>query len=280
MPCKSLSLKRSFVCLFGSFSLGILVFGHAAGAATSVTCLIEPHEVVALSPPVAGILEAIPVDRGDVVQAGQTLARLDTALDDLRVKMAQERAATPYTVAANEARYKFLSSRAERLRDLSTRSIVSQTEFEEAESEAEAARQDLEAARFEKQFAEIEAQEAATIRDQKILKSPSDGIILERRASVGEYQDGTEPILMLTRLDPLRVEAFVPIALYPSLSVGDAVVVEPEAPIGGKYDAKIAVIDRVFDAGTGTVGVRVDLPNPDLALPAGLRCTLHFKDRS
>ena len=218
----------------------------------------------------------VPVERGDVVVEGEVVARLDTELDDLRVKMAERRAETPYKVQASEARYEFLTKRATMLHDLSNRSVVAQTKYEEAASEAEAARHDLESARFEREMAGLEASEAAAIRSQKIIESPSGGIVVERRASVGEYQDGTEPILTIAQLDPLRVEAFVPISLYRSIAVGDSVVVEPEEPIGGHYEATIAVIDRVFDAGTGTVGVRIDLPNPDLALPAGLRCRLVF----
>ena len=42
--------------------------------------------------------------------------------------------------------------------------------------------------------------------------------------------------------------------------------------IGGTYSAKVITIDKVFDAGSGTLGVRLELPNPVDALPAGIRC--------
>lgn len=266
--------RHIFVCIFCVSALSPAL----TRAETSVTCLIEPRALIDLSAPVAGVLVDLPVERGDRIAAGDTLAQLDTRLDDMRVEMAERRAETPFTVAAREARHAFLQQRAERLDDLSARAIVPRAEYEEAASEAEAALQELEAAKFDRVLAGIEAREAAAIRAQKILLSPTDGVIHERRASVGEYQDGTDPILTIARLDPLRVEAFAPIDLYTKIAIGDRVVVEPEAPIGGRYDATIAVIDKVFDAGTGTVGIRVDLPNPDNALPAGLRCRLIFPD--
>jgi hypothetical protein len=40
--------------------------------------------------------------------------------------------------------------------------------------------------------------------------------------------------------------------------------------------AKVAVVDQVFDAASGTIGVRLELPNPDLRLPAGIHCRVHF----
>ena len=39
----------------------------------------------------------------------------------------------------------------------------------------------------------------------------------------------------------------------------------------------VIVVDRVFDAASGTFRVRADLPNPDLALPGGLRCQVQFE---
>jgi multidrug efflux pump subunit AcrA (membrane-fusion protein) len=51
----------------------------------------------------------------------------------------------------------------------------------------------------------------------------------------------------------------------------------PEAPVGGRHAATVAVVDRVVDAASGTFGIRLLLPNPDLALPAGLRCRVRFE---
>ena len=38
----------------------------------------------------------------------------------------------------------------------------------------------------------------------------------------------------------------------------------------------VTIVDRVFDAGGGTFGIRLDLPNPHHVLAAGLHCTLRF----
>jgi len=80
----------------------------------------------------------------------------------------------------------------------------------------------------------------------------------------------------VARLDVLRVEAFAPIAYFPALAVGQTVTVTPEPPLDQPRQARVQVIDRVFDAATATFGLRMELENPDLTLPAGLRCTLSF----
>ena len=41
--------------------------------------------------------------------------------------------------------------------------------------------------------------------------------------------------------------------------------------------ARVTVVDRVVDAASGTFGVRLELPNPDYRLPAGLKCKVRFE---
>ena len=52
--------------------------------------------------------------------------------------------------------------------------------------------------------------------------------------------------------------------------------VMPEEPIGGVKTATVVIVDRMIDAASGTFRVRADLPNPELALPGGLRCQVRF----
>jgi hypothetical protein len=48
--------------------------------------------------------------------------------------------------------------------------------------------------------------------------------------------------------------------------------VRPDLPNAQPYGATVTVVDQVFDAGSGTFGVRLALPNPGGTLSAGLRC--------
>ncbi len=41
-------------------------------------------------------------------------------------------------------------------------------------------------------------------------------------------------------------------------------------------EAEVGVVDKVVDAASGTFGVRLELPNPDTSLPAGLKCRVRF----
>jgi multidrug efflux pump subunit AcrA (membrane-fusion protein) len=54
--------------------------------------------------------------------------------------------------------------------------------------------------------------------------------------------------------------------------------VHPEEPIGGQLTAKVSLVERVIDASSGTFGLRLELPNPEGKIPAGLRCRLVFPE--
>jgi hypothetical protein len=61
------------------------------------------------------------------------------------------------------------------------------------------------------------------------------------------------------------------------VDVGMQAEVMPESPVGGVYEARVTVVDRVIDAASGMFGVRLELPNPSYHLPAGLKCQVHFR---
>src|SRR3546814_15801780 len=83
------------------------------------------------------------------------------------------------------------------------------------------------------------------------------GIVTERAMSAGEYRGpSTSHILTIAQINPLNVEVFAPIAQLGMVDVGDMVAIFPEDPVGGQYMARVKVIDRVFDAASGTFGMR------------------------
>jgi multidrug efflux pump subunit AcrA (membrane-fusion protein) len=83
-------------------------------------------------------------------------------------------------------------------------------------------------------------------------------------------------VFTLAQLDPLRVEVYLPVALHGRIRPGMAGEVMPELPEATPVAARVAVVDPVMDAASGTFGVRLALPNADRALPAGIRCQVRF----
>ncbi len=103
------------------------------------------------------------------------------------------------------------------------------------------------------------------------------GVVVERFLAPGEFVE-EQPILKIAQIDPLNVEAIVPVEFFGSIKVGMQAEVQPEEPVGGIYTAKVKIVDQVIDAASGTFGVRLELPNPGYKLPAGLKCKVIFPD--
>ena len=240
-------------------------------------CLIEPQQVVKLASSMVGVVAELHVDRGDVVSKGQILGKLEDGVEEANLALANARARNVYTIRSIEARLEFLSKKHGRAGELFSKQIVSQATAEEAAAEVKTSEQQLKEAELNLEVARLDVVRAEEVVRQRQLRSPVDGVVVERLLVPGEYRNEQSPILTLAQIDPLRVEVIVPISHYGRIRAGSGAKVQPEQPVGGEYDATVKIVDRILDAGSGTFGVRLELPNPDLSLPAGIRCRVVFE---
>jgi len=238
-------------------------------------CLIEPSRIVRVNSGVEGVIEAIYVDRGDNVGKGQVVARLRADVDRASAAAAEARAANAHAVRAADARAVYLASVSRRSDEIRTH--LARDKVEEAKANADAAAEERRAAAQDQRVAQLEYVRTQRILTEKTVRSPVNGVVVERAMAPGEYRGpSTSHILTIAQINPLNVEVFAPIAQLGAVHVGDMVTVFPEDPVGGSYQAQVKVIDRVFDAASGTFGMRLELPNPGNKLPAGLRCRLEI----
>lgn len=250
---------------------------HPQAASLEHDCIIEPDQIVRLASPVVGVISRIDVDRGDMVHKGQVLAAIDDRVEIATLALARARAANDSAIKIAEARLVFLRRKHDRIAELQSRSIKSLADLQEAEAETLVAEQQLREARVNHELARLEVQRADELVQQRSLRSPVDGVVVERLLVPGEYRNEQSPILTLARIDQLRVEVVVPTSRYGEIKVGSRAQVRPEAPIGGTHVATVTVVDRVLDAASDTFGVRLALANPGLALPSGIRCRVAFE---
>jgi RND family efflux transporter MFP subunit len=244
-------------------------------AAARIPCLIEPHRLIKLATPVPGVLDQVLVDRGDKVTKGMLVARLESAVEEAELAAAKVKSEDDSTVQQKQARKDYTEAKRARMEQLrSSSQYVARGTYEEAESDATQARAELLQAKTALKLARIDFQQSMAKLDQRTIHSPIDGMVTERSLSPGEYAYDQASVLTIAELDPLNVEAFLPIGQYGTLKLGSRMRVRPEAPIGGSYIATVAVIDRVLDSRSGTFGVRLLLADPEHLLPAGIRCEL------
>jgi membrane fusion protein (multidrug efflux system) len=222
------------------------------------------------------VIARLDVDRGDVVRQGQIVGKMEDGVEAAVLALARARATNEYAVKSAEARVQFLRRKHGRLDDLHTKFISSLAALEEAAAEAQVAEQQLKEAHLNRELARLDVLHAEEVLNQRALRSPIDGVVVERLLVPGEYRNDQSPVLTLAQIDPLRVEVFVPTAHFGQIRVGSKAEVRPEQPIGGIHVATVTVVDHVLDAASGTFGVRLTLPNPQLVLPAGIHCKVTF----
>jgi RND family efflux transporter MFP subunit len=223
------------------------------------------------------VIARLDVDRGDIVRRGQILGKLEDGVEAATLALAEARATNEYVSKSYEARLHFLRSKYNRVNELRSKAITSQAALEEADAEAKVVEQQLKEAELNREVAYLEIRRAVEVLNQRTLRSPIDGVVVERLLVPGEYQNEQTPILNLAQIDPLHVEVFVSTSYYGRIHIGSKAEVRPEQPVGGVYTAVVTVVDRVLDAASGTFGVRLALPNPDLLLPAGIPCKVLFE---
>ena len=249
----------------------------ATGAiAGDIACVIKPYMEVSVGPPVEGIIQAVKVDRGDWVTKGQILVTLEASVEEATVAWAKAKADAEATIKSTQAKVGFSTRKLERAMDLFKSNSIAKHEVDEAQTEKVLADMAYLEAVENKRIAELEWQRATASLNLHRIYSPLTGVVVDRLLSPGELARQT-PILKLAQIDPLRVEVFAPLILLSKIKPTMKAVVRPEGNGQTGYPAKVTVVSPVADSASGTFGVRLEMPNPNNALPAGLGCTVDFQ---
>lgn len=202
-------------------------------AVISATGTVEPEEVIDVGAQMAGKIVAFgrdkngqTVDYGSVVEAGTVLAQIDDALYAAEVAQAraglQQAKSEALSAQANLKQLKAKAVQAElewrRAQKLGPSEALSQSDFDAARSAFEVARANLEVG----QAAIAKAQDAvavaaATLRraEQNLkyctIKSPVQGVIIDRRVNIGQtvVASLSAPSLFLLARDLKRLQVWV-----------------------------------------------------------------------
>ncbi|MFI9654706.1 HlyD family efflux transporter periplasmic adaptor subunit [Guyparkeria sp. GHLCS8-2] len=194
---------------------------------------------VALSTPVAGVVESVPVRAGERVEAGALLLALDATPFDQRHRMVAAQI-EGLSLAADEA-----ALDAERVQALYDRTVGSDSE----RALAVIAREQAEG---ERDRVRAQAALRAWERDQARLEAPFDAQILSVDAAVGEVVSPqlTPPTLIeIARADQLLATARVSADELGSLALGDEITVAQ----GGERRTGTVDAIRVRSDGEGPV---------------------------
>ncbi len=231
-------------------SAGAVSSAPGGAGGRTLECLVEPSLLANIGSSVDGVVEEVGVDRGDRVKKGQVVARLRSGVEAAAVKLSQ-------------AQVEFAQRRAERNETLFKKQLISAQERDEMVTEVKLREEELN-----------RNQETLALRT---IVSPLDGVVIERKLAPGEFIRAEKSVVArLAQVNPLNVEVIAPASMFGSLRVGMTARVSLAPYYPGTYAAKVVVVDKVIDAASGTLGVRLQMPNPDNKIPAGLKCSVSF----
>jgi RND family efflux transporter MFP subunit len=265
---------RMVSCLF--VVMGTATPANAQEQNDKFLCLIQPKMTLKLGTQVPGLIREMLVDRGAVVKKGDVIARLESGVEAAAVLLAEARASNEASVRSGQAKVDYQKRKEERMKALRKNDTVAFSAADEAETLARVAENELEEARVNLQMAQTELVRAREILNQRIVRSPIDGVVMARTLGPGEYAFDQGHLVTVAQIDPLYVEVYVPLKQFGRIRTGMQAEVYPEEPVGGVHKAVVTVVDQVFDAASGTIGVRLELPNLGYLIPSGLKCQVRF----
>ena len=241
-------------------------------------CVITPSQTVELGSPVPGQLQDVMVDRSDTVKKGQLVATLDSRLELASQDIARFRAAQETQISLRKAAFDVDSRTAERLNSLAASKVASAQDKDRAAREARLSAWRLQQAKDDLNLYALELARANAALERRRIRSPIDGKVLARLHNPGEYIED-EPLMRIVKLDPLYIEAILPMRLFGVVEAGMQAEVFPELDGSSSHKATVILVDPMGDAGSGTFGARLSLSNPDNRIPAGVKCRMKFMDQ-
>jgi len=253
------------------------VGAYAADMANEYDCLVEARTTAEIRSPIEGLIDQVHVRRGDSVRKGQVIVTLESGPERAALALARSKASMKGPLEASASRLDFAVKKEQRAIELYKQNFVSAGALDEARTQRELAESELKEVRENQQLNELEMQRSEEVVKLRTIRSPFNGVVVERYLSNGEFATSNvkNPILKLAEVDPLNVEVVLPANLYGKIRIGTRARVTPEAP-GGVFSATVVLADRVIDAASGTFGVRLELPNPGQRIPAGAKCRVKF----
>jgi RND family efflux transporter MFP subunit len=241
-------------------------------AGGDLSCVVKPRVVVAVGSPIPGLLTQLSVDQGDLVKEGQVLANIESSLEQAEVDVAKAKVEMEAAITSTQVKAEFSRRKAGRARNLTSSSAIASNEFDEAETEQRV----TEAAHLEalenKVLAQRQLARAEAALALRTIRSPITGVVIERYVAPGELVKD-KPILQIAQLDPLQVEVFAPMSLLGKFTVGMPIDLKMDHTKPGMHRAHVSVINPIVDSASGTFRVRLELPNPQYRIPAGVTCT-------
>jgi RND family efflux transporter MFP subunit len=252
---------------------------------------IEAFQETALFARITGYIGKWNVDIGDRAGKSDVLAELHVPEMQADVKQ-KEAGVRQATAQAEQARASVLNARAQLERSKSQYERLSKAEksgvldrdaveeirlgYESAKAGLEKAEADVTAAQANVEAARAALEHARTMLEYAQIRAPYDGVITQRNVNTGDFVmpaatgARSQPLFVISQLDPVRVFVNVPGADAPWVRDGDAVALRLQGAGGEVFHGKVTRNARSLNPQSRTLRTEIDLPNAQRKLLPGM----------
>ena len=225
-----------------------------------VSGTLQPVRQATVKSKVSGEVRAITVREGDAVQAGQVLARIDTA--DLEARLIERQGQLESARAQLALAEKTLSTNQKLLKQ----NFISQNAFDSSESNMNVTRGSVMSAEANVKLAQNALRDA-------VATAPLTGIVSKRHVQPGEKVAFDAPLVTVVDLKDIELQAMVPAVDIPELRPGMTVDLAVDGFGERKFGGRIERINPSTEPGTRAILVLLGGPNPNGELRGGMFST-------
>ena len=257
------------------FCIAVVLLTQSA-LAVSVESFTEPYRKIDIAPPETGTLSKLLVREGDRVQAGQVLASLDCEMLEVSLEIAKAAMEARGQLESALAERKMRQSRSEKLDELRTRGHASAEEVERAKTDLAVVEANVRSKQEQSAIDVLEHKKIEAMIERRVMRSPIDGIVSRVYREEREFVPANTPtVLTVVQLDPLRITFSVPTGQAETLKVGQQVRLS-FSETSENATGTVELVAPVTEAESGTVRVKVLLPNAKGNYRCGVRCCLEL----
>jgi membrane fusion protein, multidrug efflux system len=237
------------VLLLSPEDLRSVRLGGVDGGGPVITGSIQPDKRADLRAEVAAIVTQVAKDNGEAVKRGELLMRLDDA--SIRESLQSAEAGAR---AAQQA-FEQAQRQVERLKTLQAQGMTSAQALDDAEGRRNAAQSELVAARGRV----VSAQQQLRRTE---VRAPFDGVVSERKASVGDTAQVGKELLKVIDPRSMRFDGLVSADRMTEVQTGQAVRFRINGIDGVAFDGKVQRVDATANSVTRQVAVQVAFADP------------------
>ena len=249
---------------------------------------------------VTGTVATIPVAEGQSVKAGQLLialedseakaavaaARAAVVQAQARLKQIRDVALPAAEQALRRAQANLVNARRqyERVKELRSTGVVSQSQLDDAEMNLEVAESDARTAQLQVQTNQADGSDylvatttleqaranlAAALAKVKYTRivAPVDGTLIARNVERGDVVQPGKALMVLSPAGEVQLVVQIDEKNLANLRVGQTALASADAYPDQQFPARVAYMNPAIDADRGSVEVKLDVPDP----PAYLR---------